>query len=122
LLSGGCARRLFHPGNIVKSYGGTFSMCDAYTAPGGRLVAIMGEGLSSRKQGRRGFRLAGRAGEREPPDGSFMDPSLPVNTSVAARMVVIDKPTTPAAGDSDTRFRRQELLMLISMWTASCRP
>ncbi|BCX53947.1 MULTISPECIES: PLxRFG domain-containing protein [Comamonas] len=80
--------------------------------PGGRLVAIMGEGAFFHgNKAAESFRTwlddLGATSERLP-DGSFMDPSLPVNTSVAARMVVIDKPTTPAAGDSDTRFRRQE--------------
>ena len=80
--------------------------------PGGRLVAIMGEGAFFHgNKAAEDFRTwlddLGATSERLP-DGSFMDPSLPVNTSVAARMVVIDKPATPADGDSDTRFRRQE--------------
>jgi hypothetical protein len=77
--------------------------------PGGRLVAIMGEGafFHGNKAAEFPHGWTGATSERLP-DGSFMDPSLPVNTGVAARMVVIDKPTTPAAGDSDTRFRRQD--------------
>ena len=35
------------------------------------------------------------------PDGSFLDPSLPVNTGANARMVVIDKPDTPAVAGTD---------------------
>jgi len=63
--------------------------------PGGRLVALMGEGVffgSDKKAS--GFRdwLDSVGGTEEKiDDGAFMDPSLPVNTSVAARMVVIDK-------------------------------
>lgn len=64
--------------------------------PGGRIVAIMGEGafFQSNKRAeafREWLEQRGATSERLP-DGSFMDPSLPVNTSVAARMVVIDKP------------------------------
>lgn len=64
--------------------------------PGGRLVAIMGEGVffgSDKKA--QAFRdwLAERNGTDEKLDaGTFLDPSLPVNTAVSARMVVIDKP------------------------------
>ena len=80
--------------------------------PGGRIVAIMGEGAFFQSNKRaEGFRewLDERGATNEKlPDGSFMDPSLPVNTGVSARMVVIDKPATPEAGDSDTRFRRQD--------------
>lgn len=82
--------------------------------PGGRIVAIMGEGAFFQSNKRaEGFRewLEERGATNEKlPDGSFMDPSLPVNTGVAARMVVIDKP----AGDmvieerDDPSFRRQE--------------
>ncbi|MEQ6475132.1 PLxRFG domain-containing protein [Comamonas sp. wu1-DMT] len=80
--------------------------------PGGRLVAIMGEGAFFHgNKAAEDFRTwlddLGATSERLP-DGSFMDPSLPVNTGVSARMVVIDKPATSAAGDSDTRFRRQD--------------
>ncbi|TYK73158.1 PLxRFG domain-containing protein [Comamonas sp. Z3] len=80
--------------------------------PGGRLVAIVGEGAFFQSNKRaEGFRewLDERGATNEKlPDGSFMDPSLPVNTGVSARMVVIDKPAIQAAGDSDTRFRRQD--------------
>lgn len=68
--------------------------------PGGRLVAIMGEGafFQSNKSAE-GFRQwlddLGATSERLP-EGSFMDPALPVNTGANARLVVIDK---PAGGD-----------------------
>ncbi|WP_260675334.1 PLxRFG domain-containing protein [Comamonas aquatica] len=75
--------------------------------PGGRIVAIMGEGAFFQSNKRaEGFRvwLESVGGTTEKlPDGSFMDPSLPVNTGVAARMVVIDKP-----GDAPV-FRRSDL-------------
>lgn len=77
--------------------------------PGGRLVAIMGEGaFFQSNQNAEGFRTwldeLGASSEKLP-EGSFMDPSLPVNTAVNARMVVIDKPAGDAAvpdqSDSD---------------------
>lgn len=64
--------------------------------PGGRIVAIMGEGVFfGQDQKAQDFRawLESVGGTSEKlPDGSFMDPSLPVNTGVNARMVVIDRP------------------------------
>ncbi|WKL18674.1 PLxRFG domain-containing protein [Comamonas testosteroni] len=82
--------------------------------PGGRIVAIMGEGAFFQSNKRaEGFRewLDERGATNEKlPDGSFMDPSLPVNTGVAARMVVVDKPAGDMVTD-DTgapSFRRQE--------------
>lgn len=90
----------------------------AYTLlrPGGRIVAIMGEGTFFQSNKRaEGFRewLDERGATNEKlPDGSFMDPSLPVNTGVSARMVVIDKPATELVTDGDSTdapsFRRQE--------------
>lgn len=75
--------------------------------PGGRIVAIMGEGAFFQSNKRaEGFRewLESVGGTTEKlPDGSFMDPSLPVNTGVAARMVVIDKPADAPV------FRRSDL-------------
>jgi len=63
--------------------------------PGGRLVAIMGEGVFFGQDKRAAeFRewLESVGGTSEKlPDGSFLDPSLPVNTGVNARMVVIEK-------------------------------
>lgn len=77
----------------------------AYTLlkPGGRIVAIMGEGVffgSDKKAEafREWLEKVGGTSEKLPP-GSFQDPSLPVTTGVNARMVVIDKPAT-AAGDT----------------------
>lgn len=64
--------------------------------PGGRIVAIMGEGAffqsNKRAEAFRDWLDERGATNEKLPDGSFMDPSLPVNTGVAARMVVIDKP------------------------------
>lgn len=64
--------------------------------PGGRIVAIMGEGAffqsNKRAESFRNWLDERGATNEKLPDGSFMDPSLPVNTGVAARMVVIDKP------------------------------
>lgn len=64
--------------------------------PGGRLVAIMGEGVffgqdKKAQQFREWLESVGGTSEKLA-DGSFLDPSLPVNTGVNARMVVIDKP------------------------------
>jgi hypothetical protein len=79
----------------------------AYTLlkPGGRIVAIMGEGVffgSDKKavEFREWLDEVGGTDEKLPP-GSFMDPSLPVNTSVNARMVVIEKP-------ADAKFSKAE--------------
>lgn len=78
----------------------------AYTLlkPGGRIVAIMGEGVffgqdKKAEAFREWLDKVGGTSEKLPA-GSFMDPSLPVNTGVNARMVVIDKPEGNAAGDS----------------------
>ncbi|MGE1509742.1 PLxRFG domain-containing protein [Pseudomonas aeruginosa] len=64
--------------------------------PGGRLVAIMSEGaFFQSNKAAENFRAwldgLGATSERLP-EGSFMDPALPVNTGVNALMVVIDKP------------------------------
>lgn len=69
--------------------------------PGGRLVAIMGEGSffggDKKAQAFRDW-IDEHGGTSEKLDaGTFNDPSLPVNTGVNARMVVIDK---PAKGES----------------------
>ena len=73
---------------------------NAYTllSPGGRIVAIMGEGVffgqdKKAVEFREWLESVGGTSEKLP-DGSFLDPSLPVNTAVNARMVVIDKPDT----------------------------
>ncbi len=63
--------------------------------PGGRIVAIMGEGvfIGSDKRAtefRDWLESVGGTSEKLP-DGTFNDASLPVNTSANARMVVINK-------------------------------
>ncbi|THJ36166.1 PLxRFG domain-containing protein [Lampropedia aestuarii] len=76
--------------------------------PGGRIVSIMGEGAffqsNKRAEAFRSWLVERGATNEKLPDGSFMDPSLPVNTGVAARMVVIDKPVAAVGvpdGDID---------------------
>lgn len=71
--------------------------------PGGRLVAIMGEGaFFQSNSAAEGFRAwlddLGATSERLP-ENSFMDAALPVNTAVNARMVVIDKPASATTTD-----------------------
>lgn len=63
--------------------------------PGGRMVSIMGEGVffgkdKTAKEFREWLEKVGGTDEKLD-SGTFMDPSLPVNTGVSARMVVIDK-------------------------------
>jgi len=79
--------------------------------PGGRLVAIAGEGVffgqDKKAQEFRDWLEQVGATDEKLPDGSFMDPSLPVNTSTNARMVVIDKPEGAARyskSDNATQF------------------
>jgi len=64
--------------------------------PNGRIVAIMGEGVffgqDKKAQAFRDWLDSVGGTSEKLPEGSFMDPSLPVNTGVNARMVVIDKP------------------------------
>ena len=64
--------------------------------PGGRLVAIMGEGVFFGQDKKAvAFRewLEERGGTDEKlEEGTFKDPSLPVTTGVNARMIVVDKP------------------------------
>lgn len=66
--------------------------------PGGRLVAIVGEGAFSNSLKRsEAFRewLEQRGGSDERlAEGTFADAGLPTNTSANARMIVIDKPAT----------------------------
>ena len=73
--------------------------------PGGRIVAIMGEGVffgqDKKAQDFRDWLDSVGGTSEKLPEGSFMDPSLPVNTAVNARMVVIDK---PAANTADVVF------------------
>ena len=65
--------------------------------PGGRLVAIIGESafFNQNKRAtefREWLESVGGTDEKLP-EGTFNDPSLPVNTGANARMVVIEKPT-----------------------------
>ncbi len=77
--------------------------------PGGRLVAIMSESAffqsNKRAEAFREWLDALGATNEKLPDGSFMDPSLPVNTGVSARMVVVDKPAS-AGPENEPTFRR----------------
>lgn len=63
--------------------------------PGGRLVAIMGEGVfygqDKKAQAFRDWMESVGGTSEKLEEGTFLDPSLPVNTGVNARMVVIDK-------------------------------
>lgn len=69
----------------------------AYTLlkPGGRIVALMGESAFTNQNKRatefREWLESVGGTEEKLPEGSFMDPSLPVNTGANARMVVIEK-------------------------------
>ena len=80
----------------------------AYTLlkPGGRIVAIMGESaFTNQNKKATEFRewLDNLGGTNEKlPEGSFADPSLPVNTGANARMVVIDR------GTEEVRFSRSK--------------
>jgi predicted RNA methylase len=74
--------------------------------PGGRLVAIMGEGVffgsdKRAQEFRDWFESVGGMDERLA-EGTFEDTSLPVNTSVNARMIVIDKSADAAKFHSNT--------------------
>lgn len=77
--------------------------------PGGRVVAIMGEGVffgqdKKAVEFREWLESVGGTSEKLE-DGTFLDPSLPVNTGVNARMVVIDRKET----DSDVAmFSRKQ--------------
>lgn len=65
--------------------------------PGGRIVAIMGEGVffgqDAKAQDFRDWLESVGGTSEKLPSGAFMDASLPVNTGVNARMVVIDRPS-----------------------------
>jgi hypothetical protein len=73
--------------------------------PGGRLVAIMGEGVffgSDKKASSFMDWLDSVGGEHEKmPENTFMDKSLPVTTGVNTRMVVIDKPLLGETPNND---------------------
>lgn len=72
--------------------------------PGGRVVAIMGEGIffgqDKKAQASREWMDALGGSSEKLPEGSFLDPLLPVNTGVSARMVVIDRGETKELGQS----------------------
>lgn len=76
--------------------------------PGGRLVAIMGEGVffgkDKKAQEFRDWLESVGGTDEKLDDGTFLDPSLPVNTGTSARMVVIDKP----ADDENLAFKQDE--------------
>jgi GNAT superfamily N-acetyltransferase len=79
--------------------------------PGGRLVAIMGEGVffgSDKKASSFMDWLDSVGGEHEKmPENTFMDKSLPVTTGVNTRMVVIDKPLSgKTANTGDIKYSR----------------
>ncbi|MFA7290879.1 MAG: LPD38 domain-containing protein [Rhodocyclaceae bacterium] len=78
--------------------------------PGGRLVSIMGEGVffgqdKKAETFRNWLEEVGGTSEKLP-EGSFLDPSLPVNTGVNARMVVVDKPegVSAPADNSENKY------------------
>lgn len=78
--------------------------------PGGRIVAIMGEGVffgqdKKAESFREWLDSVGGSSEKLP-DGTFLDPSLPVNTATNARLVVIDKPADAPAVLRDTSALR----------------
>ncbi len=86
--------------------------------PGGRLVAIVDEGVffrgDKKAQAFRDWLEQVGATDEKLAEGSFMDSSLPVNTGVNARMLVIDKPegeakfsrrATPATGVTEQSLR-----------------
>lgn len=71
--------------------------------PGGRIVAIMGEGVffgqdKKAQEFREWLDSVGGTSEKLP-EGSFMDSDLPVTTAANARMVVIDKSTDASQTD-----------------------
>ena len=89
--------------------------------PGGRVVAIMSESAffqsNKRAEAFRDWLDTLGATNEKLPDGSFMNASLPVNTGVSARMVVIEKPegtverpprddSSTTDGDGEPAFRR----------------
>ena len=71
--------------------------------PGGRLVALMGESAFTNQNKRatefREWLESVGGTEEKLPEGTFNDPSLPVNTGANARMVVIEKTRTDDAGN-----------------------
>lgn len=75
--------------------------------PGGRIVAIMGEGVffgqDKKAQAFRDWLEQVGATDEKLEEGTFLDPSLPVNTGVNARMVVIDKADDVKFSRGDTQ-------------------
>ena len=87
--------------------------------PGGRIVAIMGEGVffgqDKKAQDFREWLESVDGTSEKLPEGSFMDPSLPVNTSVNARMVVIDKPAgAPAFSRASAGLSPEEAVAMFN--------
>lgn len=78
--------------------------------PGGRLVSIAGEGVffgnDKKAVAFRDWLEQVGGTEEKLPEGSFLDPSLPVNTGVNARMVVIDKPEGDINSSGDNKFSK----------------
>lgn len=83
--------------------------------PGGRIVAIMGEGVffgsDKKAQAFRDWLEQKGATDEKLNEGTFLDPGLPVNTGTNARMVVIDKPGSEIVAvaepdNNDTAFSR----------------
>ena len=79
--------------------------------PGGRLVALMGESAFTNQNKRatefREWLESVGGTEEKLPEGTFNDPSLPVNTGANARMVVIEKPAQ-ASGTDAPAFSRAD--------------
>lgn len=79
-----------------------------HLADGGRLVAIVGEGVFNGSDAKAvNFRewLSEHDARIEKLDaGTFNDPSLPVTTQANARMVVIDKKSSPNTSSGDVKF------------------
>jgi hypothetical protein len=74
--------------------------------PGGRLVALMGESAFTNQNKRatefREWLESVGGTEEKLPEGTFNDPSLPVNTGANARMVVVEK----QGAETETKFSR----------------
>lgn len=78
--------------------------------PGGRLVAIMGEGVffgqDKKAQAFRDWLEEHSGTDEKLEEGTFKDPSLPVQTGVNARLVVIDKPMDAEAQESSIKYSK----------------
>lgn len=86
--------------------------------PNGRIVAIMGEGVffgnDKKAQAFRDWLDSLDATVEKLPEGTFNDPSLPVNTSVNARLVVIDKKADSGITFSSSTSTKGTALPLIT--------